>query len=292
MFLNSASSRLGLLLLCLLCSGGVIRAQSFTQQFDALVMSEKPDSLQIRNLLRLWQRVSPEDPQLYVAAFNYGLSQSRTDAGVVSGADATGEAASHAGYDFRKVSNAIAWIDQGLMRNPNRLDMWFGKAHALRLTHQFDSFLVVMQRVLDRSVVNRNAWEWTNGKKLDSGRRFMLSTMHTYLRELYETDRQGLLPLMSKLGEAIIRVYPEEVEILTTTSVSLLLQQRYSEAVVYLKRAEHARPRDVVVLNNLAEAYRLMGDKPLSLHYLKLVEAWGSTAEKEQARKQMKALKR
>lgn len=169
--------------------------------------------------------------------------------------------------------------------------MRFGKAHVLRLTHSFDSFLVTMERVLERSAENRNQWRWTGDVTLDSGRRFMLRTMQTYLREMYETGHEDLLPVISRLGAAVTKVYPEEVEILSTTAVSLILRKEYTEAISYLRRAERIRPYDVVVLNNLAEAYRLLGDRSTARRYLELVETHGNAAQQEQARKQKKSLR-
>ncbi len=281
-----------------------LHAQTYAQQFDSYFLREQPDTLKIHTLLRLWNHMSPEDPQLYVAAFNFYLGQSvpghaasSSRAGVDSGTIAVNGRILHPGdtgvdYNQQQLRTALNWINAGIRRDPDRLDMRFGKAHALRLTHQFDSFLVVMRQVLARSVENRSQWLWNNGESLDSGRQFVLRTMQTYMREFYEADRATLLPVMTQLGEAIIGVYPEEVEVLTTTGVGLLLQGRHDQAIAYLRRAENVRPDDVVVLNNLFEAYRMKGDKSSARRYIDLVEKHGGSSGKSMAKSMRKSLRR
>jgi tetratricopeptide (TPR) repeat protein len=294
------------LLLCFVLFSPRGTAQNFSQQFDALFLKEQPDTVQVRTLLRLWQRTSPEDPQLYVAAFNFYFIRSQHQVVVLeqaplgdssytvkdSGGNPRGYLNPHIDYDPQRLRAAFEWIDNGIRRFPDRLDMWMGKAHALRQTENYDSFLIVMQRVLNRSVDNKNQWLWNNDKRLESGRDFLLGRMQAYLRGFYESERVDLMPVMSKLGEAVIRVYPEEVEVLSMTAVSLLLQKQYAKAIAYLRRAERIRPRDVVVLNNLAEAYRESGDKDASKRYLKLVESYGTADEKAAAKKNRKSLRR
>lgn len=300
MFMRSLNLRFFLVCLLAVLAGSFrteLRAQSYSTQFETLFLTEHPDTTKIKSLLRMWQHFDPDDPQLYVAAFNFYFAQSSrelaTAAGLPKDANLEGDSSrSWTQYDPKKTKVAMDWMDQGIKRFPDRLDMYLGKAHALRLTHSFDSFLALMPRILNRSVENRNQWKWSDGNVMDSGRRLMLTTMQGYMRELYRTDRKELLPVMSQLGASIVKIYPEEVEVLSMTAVSLLLQQQHAQAIAYLKRAEHIRPRDVVVLNNLAEAYRLSGDKEASLRYLRLVELNGSPEQRSTARRQMKALRK
>jgi len=45
------------------------------------------------------------------------------------------------------------------------------------------------------SVTITNDWIWSDNKKLEHGKRFMLETVQTYLKELYDTENDSLLPL-------------------------------------------------------------------------------------------------
>jgi tetratricopeptide (TPR) repeat protein len=97
-----------------------------------------------------------------------------------------------------------------------------------------------------------------------------LETIQTYLRELYDSEDDNLLPYMIQIGEATLNYYHNSVEILSTTSVALLLTKNYDKAIDYLKQAEALNPKDFIDLNNIAQGYKLKGDKVNSIKYYKL----------------------
>jgi hypothetical protein len=51
----------------------------------------------------------------------------------------------------------------------------------------------------------------------------MLSAIQSYLKQLYDTEDDSLLTNMIQIGEGTLKYYPNTVEILSTTSVALLL---------------------------------------------------------------------
>ena len=120
----------------------------------------------------------------------------------------------------------------------------------------------------------------------------MLETIQTYLRELYETEDDNLLPYMIEIGEATLKYYHNSVEILSTTSVALMLTKNYDKAIDYLKQAEKLNPKDFIVLNNIAQGYKLKGDKANAIKYYKLTEKYGDEQAKQQARENIKALEK
>ncbi len=93
------------------------------------------------------------------------------------------------------------------------------------------------------------------------------------------------------MGNAVtIKYYPDNIEILSTTAVALTLTKDYDRALVYLKQAEKINPKDFIVLNNIAQAYKLKGDKANAIKYYDLTEKYGDAEAKEQARKSKKEL--
>ena len=121
---------------------------------------------------------------------------------------------------------------------------------------------------------------------------FMLGTLQTYLKELYETEDDNLLPNMIQIGDAVLKYYKNNVEILSTTSVALMLTKNYDKAIDYLKQAEKINPKDYIVLNNIAQGYKLKGDKANAIKYYELTEKYGDEQAKQQARQNIKALQK
>jgi tetratricopeptide (TPR) repeat protein len=133
---------------------------------------------------------------------------------------------------------------------------------------------------------------WTENKKQEKGQVFLLETIQSYLKELYDTEDDKLLPNMIKIGETTLKYYPNTVEILSTTSVALMLTKQYDKAIQYLKQAEQLNPKDYIVLNNIAQAYKLKGDKINAIKYYDLAAKYGDEQVQRQAKENIEKLKK
>ena len=80
------------------------------------------------------------------------------------------------------------------------------------------------------------------------------------------------------------------MEILSTTSVALMLTKNYDKAIQYLQQAEKLNPEDFIVLNNIAQGYRLKGDKVNAIKYYELTEKYGDERAKQEARQNINKL--
>lgn len=129
-------------------------------------------------------------------------------------------------------------------------------------------------------------------EKQKDGEGFLLETIQAYLKELYDTENDNLLPDMIQIGETVLKYYKTNVEILSTTSVALMLTKNYDRAIDYLKLAEKINPKDFIVLNNIAQGYKLKGDKVNAIKYYELTEKYGDEEAKQQARQNLKDLKK
>jgi tetratricopeptide (TPR) repeat protein len=116
----------------------------------------------------------------------------------------------------------------------------------------------------------------------------MLSTVQSYLKQLYDTDDDHLLENIIKIGDTVLKHYPNNIEILSTTAVANLLTKHFDKAIAYLKRAEQLDPKDFIVLNNIAKAYDMTGDKSQAINYYELTEKDGTPKLKNMQKKKLK----
>lgn len=277
-------------------------AQTNQEQFKKFF--KENDSIKIKSLLAEWEKTNPDDPELYVSAINFYFLNSRQE--IISLdreqkskegfqlTDSSGKVAgyvnSNTGYDTEKLSKAIAYANRGIDKFPNRLDIRFGKCYILQQIGDWDNFTKEIIRTIAYSQANKNNWVWKDNKPQPDGENFFLETIQTYLRELYDTEDDNLLPNMIAIGEASLQYYHNSVEIFSTTAVALMLTKNYDKAIDYLKQAEKLNPKDFIVLNNIAQGYKLKGDKANAIKYYRLTEKYGDERAKEQARENIKAL--
>ena len=279
-------------------------AQTNYEKFKKLFKDN--DTTKIKTLLIEWEKTNPNDAELYTSAINYYFTYGSKEMMVLSNGqrgkegfkltDSTGEIkgmiSSEVSYNSDKVSKAIKYASIGIEKFPDRLDIRFGKCYVLKQIGDYNNFTKELIKTIEFSQANKNNWLWTENKKQEDGEDFMLGTIQTYLKELYDTEDDNLLPNMIQIGEATIKYYKNNVEILSTTSVALLLTKNYDKAIEYLKQAEKINPKDFIVLNNIAEAYRLKDDKTNAIKYYELTEKYGDEEAKKQAKQKIKDLKK
>lgn len=290
------------LFILLTAISNLVSGQTYYEKFKTLF--QQNDTIKIASLLTEWEKTSPNDPELYTAAINYYFSNSKKEIVSVDKqqksnesfqlTDSTGQVAgfinSSLDYDTEKLSKAIKYANTGIDKFPNRLDIRFGKCHILQQIGDYDNFTKEIIKTIDYSQVNKNNWLWTENKKQENGESSLLDSIQSYLKQLYDTEDDNLLLNMIQIGEATLKIYKSNVEILSTTSVALLLTKNYDKAIEYLKQAENINPKDFIVLNNIAQGYKLKGDKANAIKYYELTEKYGDERAKLQARRNINEL--
>lgn len=291
------------LFILLTAISNLVSGQTYYEKFKTLF--QQNDTIKIASLLTEWEKTSPNDPELYTAAINYYFSNSKKEIVSVDKqqksnesfqlTDSTGQVAGYINssldYDTEKLSKAIKYANIGIDKFPNRLDIRFGKCHILQQIGDYNNFTKEIIKTIDYSQVNKNNWLWTENKKQENGESSLLESIQSYLKQLYDTEDDNSLLNMIQIGEATLKIYKSNVEILSTTSVALLLTKNYDKAIEYLKQAENINPKDFIVLNNIAQGYKLKGDKANAIKYYELTEKYGDERAKLQARRNINELR-
>jgi len=263
------------------------------------------DTTKIKSLFAEWEKSNPNDPELYTSAMNFYFLNSKQE--IISPereqnnkqsfqlTDITGKVAgyinSNLGYNPEKLSKAMKYANAGIERFPNRLDIRFGKCHMLQQIGDYNNFTKEVIKTIEYSQVNKNIWLWIENKSQEDGESFLLGTIQQYLKELYDTEDDSLLNNMIQISETTLRYYKSNIEILSVISVALLLTKDYDKAIGYLKQAEQINPKDFIVLNNIAQGYKLKGDKDNAIKYYELTAKYGDEQAKQQADQMIKELK-
>lgn len=293
-----------LILLFVLFFSQAVLAQNYHEQFIEL-NKDKDVEGQVE-LLAEWEKSNPDDPELFTSYFNYFYSQSQKEIltlGTESSGglslqlldDSTGEVAGYLYGDIHinpeMLEKAFMWIDKGIKKFPNRLDMRFGKTYALGQLENWDGFTDEIIRAVDYSVVNKNEWTWTNNESVEDPKNFLLGNVQGYLMQIYDTQDDSLLIYMRKVSERVLVHYPNHVESLSNVSITYILLGEYEKALPPLLKAEKTDPKDDIVLCNIAQAYKLMEDEKNSIKYYKKAIKYGDAQTVEFAERQIEELK-
>jgi tetratricopeptide (TPR) repeat protein len=282
-----------------------VNAQDFREQFKNL-MSKKDTAAQ-QNLLDSWRTAKPDDPELYVAFYNYYVVKSKKD--VLSldqhpkGKESlqmndpdTKEAVGYINdgtfYEPGLLQAGFAYIDTGITKFPDRLDMRFGKVYMLGEVTDYENFTKEILKTLDRSNVIKNKWTWTNNEPVENAEKFMLGNMQHYIVQLYNTEDDSLVENIKQISERVLKYYPGHVESLSNLSLVHMIRKDFDKALVPLLKAEKLSPSDPIVLSNIAHCYTQKGDNKNAIKYYELTVQYGSDNTRKFANEKLAELRK
>lgn len=278
-------------------------AQSLREKFLALCASN--DIAGQTSVLKEWEAKSPDDPELYVAYFNHYVQKSITEVLTMDATsndteslqltDSSGTTAGFINSEIKinedDLKKGIEYINNGINKFPDRLDMRFGKIYALGQFGMYDDFTSEIIKTIEYSNNNKNRWRWSENALREDGKEMMLESIQDYVMQLYETNDDALLENMKQISETVLKYYPDHVQSLSNISVVHLLRNEIDAGLVSLLKAEKVAPTDHIILGNIAQAYKMKGDKKNSLKYYELMFKHGDDGAKSDAKQQIQKLK-
>jgi len=280
----------------------MVLAQDRLEQF--WTATDNGDTAAQHTILLEWQSANSGDADLYASWFSYyfgksqkavvAMANEQPDGQAVSFQDSSGNIAGYWSrgvyYDSTLLHRGLDSIDQGLAKFPHRLDMRFGKIYALGQAGLWEAFTQETIKAIHFGPTIEHKWTWTRNEEQQDGETFFLGALQDYQLELYNANDDALLPNMRRIGEAILKYYPEHIESINNISITYILEGNFAKAVEYAHRAEKVAPDDSIVLCNLGRAYALKGDKEKAIGYFQKVMAVGGESEKQFAQDQIDQL--
>lgn len=280
------------------------QAQDYYAQFKELV--NKQDTVAERTVLRRWHAAQPGNADLYTAYFNFYFNKGRTSILSLSPQRPIGKSIAlskkgrkkpvaylgDGGYSYNQayLNKAFAVIDTAIVKYPNRLDMRFGKTAVYGVLGDYNHFADEIINTIIYSAANHNQWIWSQDQIIPDGKDFLLSNVQTYTKQLFDAG-DAQLDNVERVSRAVIAQYPDQVEALSDAAVVQLMHNKPDAALLLLLKAEQLRPKDYIVLNNIAYSYKLKGDNTNARRYYNLVaENAPDEEEKKKAEENIKKL--
>jgi tetratricopeptide (TPR) repeat protein len=278
--------------------------QDFKTDFDKYC--QEGDTVKQLEILTSWENQDPKNPELFTSYFNYyflkskqevlSMSTEQPKGESLSLQDSTGKTAGFIGssiyFNPETFNKGIAKIDEGIKLYPNRLDMRFGKIYALGQAKNWQGFTNEIVKTIQYSNENNNQWTWTNNEKKENGKDFFLTSLQDYQLNLYNTGNDDLLVNMRTIAQEILKYYPKHIESLSNLSITYLLTGEYDKGIKPLLKAEKIDPEDAIVLGNIAQGYKLKGDKESAIEYYEKVVKYGDERSIAYAKQQIQELKK
>ena len=276
--------------------GYPVAAQDFVGQFKQLF--DKQDFAAQEKLLKKWEAAKPDDPELYVSYFNYYFRKSRRETLGLTPVPPKGESlrvtkdddkkvvvylGSNVSFDKADLDLGISYIDKGITKFPDRLDMRFGKTYALGQINDYERFKGEIIRAIDYFDGGKIRWLWRDNKPLDQSKDFMLKSIQDYIVQLFDAGDQNT-QFIKPISEAALKYFPDHVESLSNLSVVHMINGKFDDALLPLKKAEKIAPNDQVIIGNIAFCYYNKHDKAnATVYYERLAKVGDDRARSDAA---------
>ncbi|MFI1770233.1 tetratricopeptide repeat protein [Thalassobellus citreus] len=292
---------LGTLIVILISQIGF--SQDYQSEFQKYCQTN--DTINQLKTLKKWQSEDAKDAELFTSYFNYHFMKSRQEILALTNDQPNGDSlvlkdslnhnaaflGSQIHYDQTELKKGLNKIDEGIKLYPNRLDMRFGKIYALGQILDWTNFTSEIIKTVEYSAKNNNKWTWTNHEKYDGEEKEFLLDIQNYQLQLYNTGNDDLLKNMREIANTVLKFYPNHIESLSNISITYLLTGEYDKGIESLLRAENINPKDYIVLGNIAQGYKLKGDKEKAIEYYKKTAEYGDESAKKYAEQQITELK-
>lgn len=281
-------------------------SQNFKEQYTKL--NNADDTTGLYSLLKKWEAEKPDAPDMFIAFFNYYIDESRTEV-LQIGDEPEGKEAfaiqdkdssdkepvsyiyGNDYYDPEICQKGLVYIDKAIQKYPNRLDMRFGKTYLFEQLGKYELLAAEVAKTVEYSSVINNKWLWTDNEAPDSPKEFMLSGIQDYFVHLFDKRNDSLYVFMQQIAESVLKYYPRSVENLSNLGVVYTMKDDFDKALEIFLKAEKLAPEDYIIHANIANVYKLKGDKANSIKYYELMLKYGDDAAKEFAKSKIEELK-
>ena len=239
----------------------------------------KKDFKSLEKHLSTWEKAKPDDPELFIAFFNYYIYRNSNDAMIFNKDESGKSLGTLSGkifYNKPDVIKGISYLDQGLKLYPDRLDMHIGKINMLGEIEEYEKQKNHIIAVIDLMQTYNNKWLWLDGKKCNDCDTNLQDDIQKRIYIYFKLNTKKSYSYVKEISEKLIKRYPKNVWWYNDLASVYFYDKDYQNALKQFKIAEKINDRDEIIINNIAYCYELLNDKPNALIYYKKLKNIGN----------------
>ena len=255
-------------------------AQSFRDDFGKALNAK--DMKKAEAILKAWDLDNANDPELYVAFFNFYTVRSM-EAGMLSAN----------GYDVSNSKQALEYISEGIERFPIRLDMRIAKIYMLGELNSYQAYVEEILQLIAYSDKIKNNWKEVDFLLVSYPVDMFFGVVADCQENLFLKEDPALFKDIIRISDEMLKYYPKHIQSHIASSTVYVAQKEYDKSLAKLMEALQIEPANAILSFNIAYVYEIKGDKANAKKYYELSITNCSDKEeelKEAAKSQLKAL--
>ncbi len=261
----------------------VASGASYSEQIQTLQKTAKPEEVQ--KFIKDSSVANQSNPDYYIASANYWYHLSQQVSITTKAAQgkdlvvadqktgkAVGSISNMGSINPQLLSNAVGLLQEGFGRFPERLDTGMGLAYMLRAQRKYEECLVALKQVLDTATLRPQDIRWKNGDLPSSPwNKLLPESLQSYSSAFYKLNSKQGDKLCQELCEAIIKAYPDHPYAYNILAALSSAHGDEKACINYLQIALEKAPGDTLVMFNLGDTHRKMGDKASAKRYYEMI---------------------
>lgn len=260
-----------LIIILLMCISNIngennIVDNNFYEQFNQLYSNDSISAA--KQLLDTWENTGQREGDYYVCQFNYYYNQAVTSTvtltvelplyayntnyfvlqDTINGGNAGYMYEGYIVVDSLLLDSAFHWINKGIDKYPNRLDMYFGLATCYLYCDKTDEMIETLENVMKQERKNKGKWLWTNDERIPKSEDAVYSRIQEDFPRFVDA---GELDKAEKLAKIVLKYYPNRTEYWNNMGVVYYMRGNFVDALHYFKKALKLNPEDEYVKANI-----------------------------------------
>jgi tetratricopeptide (TPR) repeat protein len=225
-----------------------VNAQSHKTNFT--IALEAKNMSKAEEILKAWDFADANDPDLYIAYFNFYTVKSM-DAGLLG----------KNGFDTKFSKQALDFITEGIERFPTRFDMRVAKMYMLRKLNDCPAYIEEVMKMIVFSDKIKNNWKGMDFTIVDKPDEMFFDAVLDCQEFLFLKDDPSLYKEIFRISDEMLKYYPKHVQSLLNKSTVYVKQKEYDKSLEELEKAIQFEPTNAILFYNVAFVYNLKDEK-------------------------------
>ena len=278
------------------------RPQSFESRY--LTIYRNGDQKEMETFLCSWKLEEPDNPEMYIAHSNFFFQNSQEELFKVIDKPEYNEhleavysnSNEFIGYMRREYTYndslynlAIQYINDGIDKNPRRLDMYLGKIYLQSQTGDVYSQKDELLKVIGIHKTDRNQWLWKKDETFENPDLYFKEAIQEHINNLFY-EKDFAISNLEEITKAMAGLYPNDVDSFCNLGTCSYIRNNYPQALGYFIKAHEQAPQAVSILNNIVCTLEKMDEPMSAIPYLELIIKHGDQQATDFARAKIEEL--
>lgn len=150
--------------------------------------------------------------------------------------------------DSAELDTAFMWLDKGIEKFPNRLDLYLGKATAQLYCLNVEGMLQTLELAMKQEQKNKGKWMWTNDEKLSKEYDILFERIQEDFKRFLEAEDLDNAERLARMG---MKYFPKRAEYVNNVGVVYIYRENLEEGLKYFQQALKMKPDDELIKANI-----------------------------------------